>query len=85
MYISYYTLKYTATLCLALWRAVCDNRGMLDTLPRQPKTEEPTEPLSIRMPKGLLAELRELARKEDRTLTAQIVRMLRQGLGRDED
>jgi predicted transcriptional regulator len=58
---------------------------MLDTLPRQTKTDEPTEPLSIRMPQSLLAELRELARKKDRTLTAQIVRMLRQGLERNED
>lgn len=58
---------------------------MLETLPRQTKTDEPTEPLSLRVPKTLLAELRELARKEDRSLNAQIVRMLRQGLGRDED
>jgi hypothetical protein len=54
---------------------------MLETVPRRSKADpprEPTDPLSLRVPKTLLAALREAAFREDRNLNAQVVRVLRE-------
>jgi len=56
---------------------------MLETVPRQRKADPPqeqTEPLSLRVPTSVLAALRDLARREDRSLNAQVVRVFKEWL-----
>jgi hypothetical protein len=57
---------------------------MLDVVPRQTNDQGPTDPLSLRVPKELLARLKTLAQREDRTLNAQVVRMLREAIQRED-
>ncbi len=54
---------------------------MLDTMPRQKKAEaEPTKTVSFRLPISLLERMQNVADQEDRNLTAQVARALREWL-----
>ena len=57
---------------------------MLETVPRQGKRKETTEQVSLRLSSALLVQLRELAARGDRSLNAQIERMLRAAVERDD-
>jgi hypothetical protein len=55
---------------------------MLDTVPRRSRVDEPTTPLTLRLPTELLDRLRLVADDQDRSLNAQVVRALREWLER---
>jgi hypothetical protein len=57
---------------------------MLDTVPRRSRVDEPTTPLTLRLPTELLDRLREVADEQDRSLNAQVVRALREWLERSQ-
>jgi hypothetical protein len=57
---------------------------MLETVPRQGKRTEATTPISLRLPVALIDRLREIARAGDRSLNAQIERMLRASIEREK-
>ncbi len=57
---------------------------MLDTVPRRSRVDEPTTPLTLRLPTELLERLRQVADEQDRSLNAQVVRALREWLERCE-
>jgi Arc-like DNA binding domain. len=57
---------------------------MLDTLPRKPN-KIPTSPLTLRVPTEMLGELNKIALDEDRSLNAQVIRMLREALQRERE
>jgi hypothetical protein len=57
---------------------------MLDTVPRRSRVDEPTTPLTLRVPTTLLERLRRVADEQDRSLNAQIVRAVREWLERYE-
>lgn len=52
---------------------------MLGTLPRKPN-KIPTSPLTLRVPTEMLDRLTKIAEGEDRSLNAQVIRMLREAL-----
>lgn len=52
---------------------------MLDTLPRKPN-KIPTSPLTLRVPTEMLDRLTKISESEDRSLNAQVIRMLREAL-----
>jgi len=53
---------------------------MLDTVPRRSRVDEPTTPLTLRLPTRLLERLRRVAEEQDRSLNAQVVRAMREWL-----
>ena len=53
---------------------------MLDTVPRRSRVDEPTTPLTLRLPTTLLERLRRVADEQDRSLNAQVVRAMREWL-----
>lgn len=53
---------------------------MLGTLPRKPN-KVPTSPLTLRVPTEMLDRLVKVAEQEDRSLNAQVIRVLREWLG----
>ena len=57
---------------------------MLDTVPRRSRVDEPTTPLTLRVPTTLLERVRRVADEQDRSLNAQIVRAVREWLERYE-
>jgi hypothetical protein len=58
---------------------------MLDTMPRRTPVDEPTVPITLRVPRSLLERLRRIAHQQDRSVNAQIVRELRQAVERGHD
>lgn len=46
-----------------------------------PDFEEPSVSINLRLPASLHAELRQRAQRETRSLNAQVVHLLRQGVG----
>ena len=55
---------------------------MLDVMPRRTRVDEPTTPITLRLPSALLEQLRRIAEDQDRSLNAQIVRELREAMER---
>lgn len=54
--------------------------GMLETMPRRPRADGPTTPITLRAPDEILDRIRQIADAEDRSLNSQIVRALREWL-----
>jgi predicted transcriptional regulator len=52
-------------------------------MPRRPRAEESTA-LTLRVPTELIERVRQIAVKEDRTLTAQLIRVIREWLEQQE-
>ena len=58
--------------------------GMLETMPRRPRNDEPITPITLRAPNEILDRLRVIADADDRSLNSQIVRILREWLAQQQ-
>jgi hypothetical protein len=57
---------------------------MLVGVPRRPRAQEDVTPITLRIPTALLERVRAIADREDRSVNAQLVRMIRELLQQTE-